>query len=744
MAAHGSPSAPLRQAHPTLKPHVGAASAAMNVAAGRNIIPPQPWGGFRASRLKSLAQTYTAVMPNHLATETSPYLRQHADNPVDWWPWSEEALAAARAQNKPILLSIGYAACHWCHVMAHESFEDERTARVMNALYVNIKVDREERPDIDKVYQLAHQALARRGGGWPLTMFLTPDDLLPFFAGTYFPKAPRYGMPAFTQVLEGVRAWFDQKPDEVRSQNGALARFLAEHGQREARADALDDAPIRMALESIAQGFDDDNGGHRGGPKFPHASEVELLLHVAAQPDRVGDQASAMARLTLFRMAERGLADHLAGGFFRYCVDDHWEIPHFEKMLYDNAQLLPLYAHGAIAFGARAFGDTTRACANWLEREMQAADGGFWSSLDADSEGEEGRYYVWQRDEVRALLTADEFAVAQLRFGLDREPNFEGHAWHLLLAASIDDIAASLGISAEDAARRAESSRTTLLAARAQRVRPGLDDKILTAWNALTIAAAARAARWLPDRPLLAQAERALDFLHANVWKDGRLYACHAGGVARFPAYLDDHAFLLDAVLTLLQIRWNPRDLAWAVALADALLERFEDKQGGGFFFTAHDAQALPQRPKPWMDESLPSGNGVGARALLKLGHLLGESRYIDAAERCLRAAWPTLSDLPHACCALLLALEEYLRPAAHLVVRHRESATIDAWRDAGVAYRQHGVDVYFIPHDAAGLPGVLSAHADGEVAAYLCRGTSCGPPTVDIEAFKRALDEPA
>ncbi|MEO6690456.1 MAG: thioredoxin domain-containing protein [Dokdonella sp.] len=708
-------------------------------------------------------------MTNRLHLETSPYLRQHADNPVDWWPWSDEALAAAREQNKPILLSIGYAACHWCHVMAHESFEDAATARLMNALYINIKVDREERPDIDKVYQLAHQALARRGGGWPLTMFLTPDDLLPFFAGTYFPKAPRHGMPAFTQVLQGVRAWFDEKPDEVRTQNSSLARFLADHGRSEAFADAMDDAPIHVALESIAAGFDDDNGGRRGGPKFPHASEIELLLHVAFRRENTernaltdsdflhggsfpqpalratfsrGEKEKMMARLTLTRMAERGLTDHLAGGFFRYCVDDHWEIPHFEKMLYDNAQLLPLYAQACIAFDALAFGGTTRACAHWLACEMQAADGGFWSSLDADSEGEEGRYYVWQRDKVRGLLASDEFAVAEKRFGLDREPNFEGHDWHLLLAASIDEIATSIGITAADAARRAETSRATLLAARAKRVRPGLDNKVLTAWNALTIAGAARAARWLDDRPLFAEAERALDFLHAHVWNDGRLYACHAGGVARFPAYLDDHAFLLDAILAMLQIRWSARDLAWAVALADALLKHFEDAQLGGFFFTAHDAQALPQRPKPWMDESLPSGNGVGARALLKLGRLLGESRYIDAAERCLRAAWPMLLDVPHACCALLLALDEYLQPAAHLVVRHRALADIDAWLRAGTACRERGVDVYFIPQDAAGLPGALSAPTDEVVIAYLCKGTSCGQPIMHLDALERALDE--
>jgi uncharacterized protein YyaL (SSP411 family) len=676
-------------------------------------------------------------MTNRLATETSPYLRQHAENPVDWWPWNDDALATARREGKPILLSIGYAACHWCHVMAHESFEDAATAQLMNALFVNIKVDREERPDIDKVYQLAHQALARRGGGWPLTMFLTADDLVPFFAGTYFPKTPRYNMPAFAQVLQGVRGWYDEKPDEVRAQNGALARFLAEHGHDAAHAGALDDAPIRHALERITANFDREHGGHRGGPKFPHASEIEWLL------DRAGmdADAAAMARLTLARMAERGLTDHLGGGFFRYCVDERWEIPHFEKMLYDNAQLLPLYARGAAMFDEAAFGEAARACAGWLAREMESPSGGIWSSLDADSEGEEGRYYVWQRDEVRALLDADEYAVVATHFGLDRDPNFEDHAWHLQIAHPLANIAHELELDVDATRRRLASAQAKLLAARARRVRPGLDDKILTAWNALAIAGAARSARCLDDAPLLAEAERALDFLHAQVWVDGRLYACHAGGVARFPAYLDDHAFLLDALLALLQVRWNRRDLDWAVALADTLLERFEDRAAGGFFFTAHDAEALPQRPKPYIDESLPSGNGIAARALLKLGHLLGEPRYLDAAERSLRAAWPTLNELPHACCSLLLALGEFLQPAAHVVVRHAQDADISAWRAALRNARTGHADAYFIPAEAAMLPGVLPAMTPSmQATAYLCRGLACETPITDPATLEQAL----
>ena len=674
-------------------------------------------------------------MPNRLATETSPYLRQHADNPVDWWPWCDEALDTARRANKPILLSIGYAACHWCHVMAHESFEDEASARVMNALYVNIKVDREERPDIDKVYQLAHQALARRGGGWPLTVFLTPDDLLPFYAGTYFPKTPRYNMPAFVQVLQGVRRWFDEKPDEVRAQNAALARFFVEHAQGPAGAgalddSALDDSPIRAALERIEAGFDQRNGGHSGAPKFPHASEIELLL---AQP---GEAHASMARLTLARIAARGLTDHLGGGFFRYAVDERWEIPHFEKMLYDNALLLPLYAQAAQALQEPAFAAGARACAGWIAREMSAAGSGFHSSLDADSEGEEGRYYVWQRDGIRALLDADDYALAERRFGLDQAPNFEGHAWHLVIDASIDELGQHVGRPAAAVEARLRHVTDTLLAARAGRVRPGLDDKILTAWNALAIAGAARIARTLPDRPLFAEAERALDFLHANLWLDGRLYASHAGGVARFPAYLDDHAFLLDALLAMLRVRWNRRDLDWAIALADALLQRFEDRAHGGFFFTAHDAEVLPQRPKPLMDESLPSGNGMAARALLKLGHLLGEPRYLDAAARTLQAAWPTLAELPQACCTLLLALDELLRPPAQVVL-HADADEAARWHEALARIDDGRTDIYTIPAQQAPLPATLAAqsHARGGTA-YLCRGLHCLAPVTEPAAL--------
>jgi uncharacterized protein YyaL (SSP411 family) len=660
---------------------------------------------------------------NRLADETSPYLRQHADNPVDWWPWSAAALDEARSTNKPILLSIGYSACHWCHVMAHESFEDADTARVMNALFVNIKVDREERPDLDKIYQLAHQALTQRGGGWPLTVFLTPDDHLPFYAGTYFPKSARYGMPPFVHVLQQVRGFWDQRRDDMRAQNQMLGDFLRNYGREESHDAELTDAPIRLVLEQIARSFDARFGGHVGAPKFPHCPEMELLLDLG-QPEKV--------EFTLARMRDGGIHDQLGGGFCRYSVDKRWEIPHFEKMLYDNAQLLPLYA--------RFDADTAHGIVDWLQREMTSPTGGFYAALDADSEHEEGKFYVWQREEAEALLLAEEFAVAAAYFGFDRVPNFEQHAWNPIRAKPLGDIAQNLDITREEANAHLERAKGKMFAARSQRVRPGLDDKILTAWNALTIGGLARAARALRAPACATAADRAVDVLRREAWRDGHLYAKAGSDSGKFPAYLDDYAFLLDALIDLLQCRWRDADLAWAIELADALLARFEDREHGGFFFTAHDHENLIQRPKPFTDDATPSGNGIAARALLRLGHLLGETRYLDAGERTLRAAWPTLQQMPQACCSLLRSLSDFLQPRTHAVVRYGTDNENHAWREAAAKAGPECADLYFIPADAS-VAGTLAAqkYAPGGVA-YLCRGAQCEPPIVIPEVLREGL----
>ncbi len=483
-------------------------------------------------------------MPNRLARATSPYLQQHADNPVDWYPWGEDALARARAENKPILLSIGYSACHWCHVMAHESFEDPDVAAVMNDAFVNIKVDREERPDLDQIYQTAHALLTRRSGGWPLTMFLTPDGE-PFFGGTYFPKHGRYGLPGFLELLPKVANAYRQQGDQLAEQNARLTEAMAGLEPAGGAVHWPKDAPA-LALAALKLSFDPNDGGFGSAPKFPHPAELEFCLRAYAS---AGDgDALTIVRTTLDHMADGGIHDQLGGGFCRYSVDAQWTIPHFEKMLYDNGPLLALYADLARVTGERRHADVARDIVGWLVREMRAPDGAFYSSLDADSEGEEGRFYVWTPDEARAVTSPDEWAVAAPYWGLDGPPNFEGHAWNLRVTQSLERVAERLAISLPDAQTRLVGARAALFAARAKRIRPGRDDKILTSWNALAIAGLARAAR-AADEPRWADlAFAAADTLKRTAWRDGRLFATRRGERAELNAYLDDHAFLLAAL----------------------------------------------------------------------------------------------------------------------------------------------------------------------------------------------------
>jgi uncharacterized protein YyaL (SSP411 family) len=685
---------------------------------------------------------------NRLAQATSPYLLQHAGNPVEWWPWCDEALALAREQDKPILLSIGYSACHWCHVMAHESFEDPATAEVMNLLFVNIKVDREERPDLDKIYQTAHQLLARRPGGWPLTVFLTPEDQTPFFAGTYFPREPRHGLPAFTGLLRSIEQAYREQGGEIRQQNDSLMQALASLEPR--AADSVPDtAPLEGARRQLAGSFDAEHGGFGQAPKFPHPGNLELLLRhwsatvADAEDDDGGEgdiKALHMARFTLERMVRGGMNDQLGGGFCRYSVDDLWMIPHFEKMLYDNGPLLALCCDAFNATGEPVFRDAAAATADWAMREMQSPEGGFYSSLDADSEGEEGRFYVWDRAEVESLLEPAEWALFAPVFGLDRPPNFEGR-WHLHQYRTPEAVAADAGLNPDEATTLLASARAKLIAARAQRVHPGRDEKVLTSWNALMIKGMARAARTLGRLDLLDSAERALAFIRDHLWRDGRLLATCKDGRAHLDAYLDDYALLLDALLELLQVRWRRADLDWAVALADLLLAHFLDPDQGGFHFTADDHEALISRPKPLGDESMPSGNGVAAHALQRLGHLLGEHRYLDAAAATLRFAAEPMRRVPYAHATLLMALDEHHKPPELLIVRAAEPQ-LREWRAAAQRGYHPRRLVLAIPVDAPDLPGALAGvAADDAPLAYRCRGTHCDSPIRDLDSLRTACD---
>ncbi len=676
-------------------------------------------------------------MANRLAGETSPYLRQHADNPVDWYPWGEEALARARREDRPILLSVGYSACHWCHVMAHESFEDTAVAAAMNADFVNIKVDREERPDIDQIYQTAHALLTRQSGGWPLTMFLTPAGE-PFFGGTYFPKESRYGRPGFMSLLPRIAAAYREQGAAIAEQNARLRDAFATL-EPEAAADAT--LPARapaQALAGLEHSFDPQHGGFGSAPKFPHPADLEFCLRQHARSGNV--QALTIVRRTLAAMADGGIHDQLGGGFCRYSVDAEWSIPHFEKMLYDNGPLLAGYADLARVTQEGRFADVARDIVGWMTREMRSGDGAFYSSLDADSEGEEGRFYVWAREEVQRLLSAEEFAVAAPHWGLDGAPNFEGHAWNLRIAEPLDAVAARLSVTLPDAQTRLAGARAALFAARAHRVRPGLDDKILTSWNALAIAGLARAARALGEPAWADLAFAATDALYRTVWRDGRLLATRQGGRAHLNAYLDDHAFLLAALLELLQTRFRLEDLAWAREIADLLLAQFEDREHGGLFFTSHDHEPLIQRPKPGHDNATPSGNGVAAAALIALGHLVGETRYVDAAERALRLFAPSLARSPGGYSTLLIALEDALDPPAFVLLTGERGLCAD-WQRALERKFRPSVRVFNIAGIAAPPSLAKGPPPPTGALAWICRGTHCLPPVRALADIESALD---
>ncbi len=628
--------------------------------------------------------------------------------------------------------------------MAHESFEDAATAELMNRLFVNIKIDREERPDLDRIYQLAHQLYTGRGGGWPLTVFLTPDDHLPIFAGTYFPKERRYGMASFKEVLVGIADYAQKNSAEILERGRSLVAALdSMTAPVEAFDDTLDASPIEAARARLVASFDPRNGGFGGAPKFPHATSLDLLIDIARRKDRRGepdDEAASMASFTLKRMADGGLYDHLGGGFFRYCVDADWSIPHFEKMLYDNAALLATYIDAHAATRDPRLARVALETADWVLRDMQADDGAFFATLDADSAGEEGKFYVWTPAEIESALEADESRVFIAHYGVDGPPNFEGHYWHLCRAQSLESVAGLLGMTHARAAELLETARKKLLELRRERIWPGRDEKRLVAWNGLMIGALAKAARHLGRPDYAEAATRAADFIRERMFVDGRLFATYKDGRARFCAYLDDYACLARGLLELLQARWRGEDLTFAIELVEAALAHFADS-AGGFFFTADDHEKLLHRAKPLMDESVPSGNAVMALVLQTLGHALGDSRYLDKARATVQSALPRLEHAPEAHATMLEALQNELAPPEIVIVRGTPSE-LATWQVAIDDVHAAGRVSFFIPADTDDLPGLLAERRPRSTAvAYYCEGTTCRAPITELDGLVSALD---
>ncbi|HJL19043.1 MAG TPA: thioredoxin domain-containing protein [Sandaracinaceae bacterium LLY-WYZ-13_1] len=680
-------------------------------------------------------------MPNRLADELSPYLQQHAHNPVDWYPWGPEALARARAEDKPILLSIGYSACHWCHVMERESFDDEATAALMNERFVSVKVDREERPDLDQIYQLVVQ-LMRRSGGWPLTVFLTPSRQ-PFFGGTYFPPTPRYGMPDFRTVLRSVHDAFRERRDEVERSAAQITAAIEEvTAARAEPADPPKDVAVRCASKLAAR-FDEDHGGFGDRPKFPNT----MLLDVMLRAWRRGDEASlARVEKALAAMREGGIHDQLGGGFHRYGTDARWLVPHFEKMLYDNALLARLYLDGWRATGEARWAETVGETLRYVLREMRDESGLFYSTQDADSEGEEGKFFVWTPAELEARLGPDDAAVAAKRFGVTPEGNFEGTGATVLhLNRSVDAVARALDRDVADVEAALARARRTLFEARETRPRPFRDEKILATWNGLMIRAFAEAGAALGEPGWVAVATEALDALRRVLFVDGSLRRVAKDGEARIDAFLEDWADVANAALAVHRATLDPKALAFARELVDGALERFWDETEGGFFFAHRRADDLIVRAKDAHDAAVPSGTSSMAHALLLVHALTGEAPYLERAEQTLRRLCRPALEHPLGFGSLVCALDLLVHGATEVVVvAEADDPDAEALLDA--AHRAYVPDLVLArvgPGSAAG-PGVGEAVAreqkDGRATAYVCEGRACGPPVTSPEALREAL----
>jgi len=681
--------------------------------------------------------------PNRLIEQTSPYLLQHAHNPVDWYPWGEEAFHKARREDKPLLVSIGYSSCHWCHVMAHESFEDEETARLMNEHFVNVKVDREERPDVDAIYMRAVVAQSGRGG-WPLTAFLTPEGK-PFFGGTYFPPEARHGLPAFRQVLLAVaRSYRERKEEILRSAQGLVSRIVSQDLAPSAPDGELSAVTLDQAVRRLSQSFDPRHGGFGGAPKFPQAMVLDFLLR---EYYRSGNSVTLrIVERSLEKMARGGVYDQLGGGFHRYSVDERWLVPHFEKMLYDNALLSHVYLRAFHATGKPLYRRIAEETLDYVDREMTSPQGGFYSSQDADSEGEEGKFFVWTPREIEKTLGREDAGLFSQYFGVTEQGNFEGK--NVLSIPRDPDVVAHLTqVPMERLEEVISRGRRQLFEVREKRVHPQQDDKVITSWNGLMLASFAEAARVLNDDHYRQIAVRSAEFLLKGVWREGLLYHVFAGGRSKVRGYLEDYACLAGGLLGLYEATFDQRWFLEARDVVDEMIPRFKDSLGAGFYDT-DGQEELITRPRDWQDGALPSGNSMAADVLLRLHALTGESDYERSAEHILKAMSSTMAQHPLSFGHLLSVLNLYLSPPEEIAIVGDPTGddTRELLKIVFAHYRPSKVVAVGSPaeDDEAAVPLLAGRRSiRGHATAYVCRRFACQQPVTTPRDLASQLRRP-
>ena len=658
---------------------------------------------------------------NRLKKEKSDYLLQHADNPVDWYPWSDEAFLIAEQEDKPVMLSIGYSACHWCHVMAHESFEDDATAEIMNKNFINIKLDKEERPDLDKIYQMSQTIITGKTGGWPLTVFMTPKKF-PFFAGTYFPNTERHGLPSFKDILIRVNDFYIDQKRDIELQNIQIKNIFNNLNKSKESKNIINDDLMEKVKNELLASMDKVHGGFGSAPKFPHINNLEFLIKTLKKQDK--DVLDAI-NLTLSRMCCSGIFDHLKGGFFRYSVDELWMIPHFEKMLYDNGPMISILANAFRKTGNKMYLNKLSQTCDWLLAEMQSNDGGYYSTIDADSEGIEGKFYVWSDDDLKNTLNKEEIDVFKKMFVVYDRPNFDGK-YHLHVTKTNE----SYYLENIDIANKICKK---LLQKRDERIRPGTDKKVLVSWNALVIEGMINAYKVTENKDYLISARKSFDFIKNNMWQDDKLYACYHDK-ACFNAYLDDYAFLSRACLEILKIDWNNSYFDFLIKITDVLINDFQDKENGGFYFTSDNHEELIYRPKSYMDESLPSGNSIAIGVLMELYELTGLTKYIEAVENAINSAHDSLNRSNSSHSSLLLAAPRTDSSKRLIIIRCEESNLSDNQNLINQLDTLND-NIYFITNNITlKVDGLSDKKPQGNFTAYICQNNICLEPISSIE----------